>query len=959
MGDHVTIIAPSKGSLPQGLVDMLIPRAQGGGLPAPTDDYWYESRGRVRAGQPVTNHTMLTFSGAWAATNAYAGLFGAMPLKSFKKTANGREEATKHATYKILSREPNPEMDSFVFWEMMTQWWINYGNAFAEIQRLNDSDRLYALHPIHPTRVRPERDGSMSWTGRWLIYGTGSQPKYLDSRDMLNIVGNLSDDGLIGKGVLTYAAQAIGVGLAQSEYMGDFYANGGRPSGVLEHPSKLGPDARDALRREWREIHGKANEVAVLWEGMKFNPTSVSPEHAELTASLLFSIQEMSRFYDLPPHMLYELSSATFANVEQMNRFLTSQPLHRRMVRVEKALDRQLFTESEKDAGYYTKFNVNSLLRGDPQVQATVNQIKLACGVINQDEWREQDEQNKLPDGTGSHYWMRRDTATIDLILKSQDDPAQSQPIPGTPPTPNTPPTPPGTGADNRLSELRATVRQMAGELRASRRELLDVHERHGEAVVQHRDTLAAVAEKVRKNFKAKKKQYKAAVQALADQLESKDRELTAALTVPATLTTTIDSLRTQVKKLGRDHDAALALAAEAESIAARAEAGAAAALKTKESELQAALKAHDALNQQVIDLEAANSALQSTAVTFKQEQLAQAESSAQLLAERDTLASTVVIAEQVAADSAARAERCAADATAQTERADSLAVSQAESLRQHAETKKQLTIAERQQEKAAKRAEGAEMQVNSLQTVAADAEAARIKAADLANAAAIRLDAQAKSHEAELEKSVRRSDELKSRCDTLSSELGALRAERDAFRSQVESIATLRDGLAASLEEANKRVQSAAQAEESSKTAAEHAKTATNRQLDGARLQVAACLRTLLDQSLEFLLSQERHEVNSAVRKPEQFKQITASYYHHFGERLLAQLSQAADSLEKLGGTRVDVAKIVSQYVSDSRTRVNNVFHSTKREDLRPKIRAELDTWESRKQTLLNWIGE
>ena len=65
------------------LVDVLVPRAQMKTLPGPTDDYWYGPVPARQAGQNVTQTTALTFSGCWAATNAIAGLFGALPCKSY------------------------------------------------------------------------------------------------------------------------------------------------------------------------------------------------------------------------------------------------------------------------------------------------------------------------------------------------------------------------------------------------------------------------------------------------------------------------------------------------------------------------------------------------------------------------------------------------------------------------------------------------------------------------------------------------------------------------------------------------------------------------------------------------------------------------------------------------------------------------------------------------------------
>lgn len=895
--------------IPNGIMDALIPSVRNAALPAATDDFWYMPIGASSAGQRVTGQTALTFSGCWSATNTIAGLFGALPCKSYRKTDAGREEAVKHESYRILGREPNPEMDSFVFWEMMTQWWINYGNAFAEIQTLSSSDRLFALWPIHPTRVRPEKTPSGTWTGRWEIRNNSGPSNYLDDSDMLNIVGHLSDDGLIGKGVLSYAAKAIGTGLAEEQYQGDFYANGGRPSGILEHPSKLNPEARTQLRREWKEIHGKANEVAVLWEGMKFNPISVAPEHAEIIESRVFSIQEMSRFYDLPPHVLYELSKGTFANTEEMNRFLVSQSLYRRLVRVEKACDRQLFTESEKKAGYYVKFNVSALLQGDPKQQAEVLAIELQNGVTSQDEWRALKDRNKLPDGQGKNHWIRRDMATLDLVLKSGGEVPGGESAPGAP-KPETPPTPPTPDQQanviimqlaSRLRETRVlnrslirAVRELKSGLFSNNTELAKAHDERNEAksalsvaISEHAASMASANVKIAE-LQAESRQ---AIDALVTKSKSHDeisKLLLDAGDAMANRSKEIDALKLSVSAL------------ESQKIELSA------LLESSKTEAEAITEAKNSAESQCNDLQARLGTLE-TELSAANEQLTNA------ISEREQNRSRVYEL---------------------TEKSSSLEI---------------------QLEASQKMLEAADNELMSAKN------AAQLIAKDKldAESAVSALRGQLTDSESLLAKANSRGDKLKTRVDELSSEVGTLRAESDAFRVQTTSLTTSRDDLIQQLADAKESLKEAKNRADIAEKQAENSEKAASERLDNAKLTVLASIRSILDESLKMLLSDEQQWVKEASRKPEQFKEITAGHYHHFLSRLNAQLSGAASAMEAVGCDRVDVAKIASEYVSESRTKLHNVFHKTARADLRPEIRKELESWEGRRQTLLNWIGE
>ena len=832
------------------LLDAVLPRAQAA-LPSPTDDFWYGPVSGSAAGQNVNGSSALTFSGCWAATNAIAGLFGAMPCKTFKKTPDGREETPKHAVHKALSREPNPEMDSFVFWEMMTQWWVNYGNAFAEIQRTESSNSVYALWPIHPTRVKPERSGSGEWTGRWEVRRNNGPPNVLDSNEVFNIVGHLSDDGLIGKGVLYVAAKAIGVGLAEQKYQGGFYESGGNPSGILEHPKTLSPSARDALRREWKTIHREGNEVAILWEGMKFTKTSVDPEHAQLIESRVFSIQEMSRFYDLPPHVLYELSKGTFANTEEMNRFLVSQSLYRRMVRAEKACDRQLFTESEKAAGYYTKFNPTALLHGDPKQQAEVLAIELQNGVTSQDEWRAIKDRNKLPDGQGKNHWIRRDMATLDLVLRSGGEVPGGESAPGAP-KPDTPPKPPvPTPEENRLNALVAEMQIENAELGGVVQSL--------KSQIEEKDDLIKCESEATAQARFERDELLKIKCGLAVELDSVKSECGVKDGEIATLNAALDSEKAENKSHRLTIDANIGEILEFKSKCREASESLVAAQLERDSALTARDKAQRELGAVQKQLERSDHMIG-------------------------------------ALDSEAKATKAALEAAEASK-------SKVES--QLADLKSKLSVTETERDRANKRG-----------------------------------------------------DDFKATNEKLSIQVGSLRAETVAMQTQLTSLTNTRDETVRMLAECKESLKTAESERLTVENALKQANIDSEQAKAAARMAVCGSLRGLLDESLQLLLNDEQAWVKEAARKPEQFKEIVNGHYHHFGQRLLGQLTQAASAIEQLGGERVDVAKIASDYVAESRTKLNNVFHTTKREELRVAIRDELVLWEGRQKTLLDWIG-
>ena len=92
------------------------------------------------------------------------------------------------------------------------------------------------------------------------------------------------------------AKNAIGLAIATVEFGAKFFANGAAPSGVLEHPGTIKDPTK--VREAWQSQFGgssNSGKVAVLEEGMKYTPISISPEQAQFLETRKFQINEIAR----------------------------------------------------------------------------------------------------------------------------------------------------------------------------------------------------------------------------------------------------------------------------------------------------------------------------------------------------------------------------------------------------------------------------------------------------------------------------------------------------------------------------------------------------------------------------------------------------------------------------------------------------------------------------------------
>lgn len=282
--------------------------------------------GTSTSGKYVNERTSMQMTAVYSCVRILSEAIASLPLQLYKYTdTGGKERAADHPLYFLLHDEPNTEMTSFVFRETLMTHLLLWGNAYAQIIR-NGKGEIVGLYPLMPDRINVYRDekGRLYYeytrsTDDARTTNTKDMTVRLSPTEVLHIPG-LGFDGLVGYSPIAMAKNAIGLAIATEEYGSKFFANGAAPSGVLEHPGILKDPVK--VRDSWMQTFGgshNANKVAVLEEGMKYTPISISPNEAQFLETRKFQIDEIARIFRVPPHMIGDLEKSSFDNIEQQS----------------------------------------------------------------------------------------------------------------------------------------------------------------------------------------------------------------------------------------------------------------------------------------------------------------------------------------------------------------------------------------------------------------------------------------------------------------------------------------------------------------------------------------------------------------------------------------------------------------------------------------------------------------
>jgi len=366
--------------------------------------------GGSTSGKPVNERSAMQMTAVYSCVRILAEAVAGLPLHLYRYTdSGGKEKAVDHPLYLLLHDEPNPEMSSFVFRETLMTHLLLWGNAYAQIIR-NGKGEVVALYPLMPNKMTVDRDenGELYYTYQRAneeAHTMEGSSVVLKPSDVLHIPG-LGFDGLVGYSPIAMAKNAIGMAIACEEFGAKFFANGAAPSGVLEHPGTIKDPAR--VRDAWQsQFGGSANtgKVAVLEEGMKYTPISISPEQAQFLETRKFQINEIARIFRVPPHMVGDLEKSSFSNIEQQSLEFVKYTLDPWIIRWEQSMMRILLSLDEKKE-YFIKFNLEGLLRGDYQSRMNGYSIARQNGWMSANDIRELENLDRIPAEQGGDLYL-------------------------------------------------------------------------------------------------------------------------------------------------------------------------------------------------------------------------------------------------------------------------------------------------------------------------------------------------------------------------------------------------------------------------------------------------------------------------------------------------------------------------------------------------------------------------
>lgn len=311
-----------------------------------------------------------------------------LPLKVYRRQADGSRVSASDTAYAGLLSRPNPRMDPFYFWLWTASTMEVYGEAmWAKIRGRNGG--VSELWPMHPSKMYVRRDD----VSGEVFYGCvdkAQEPQFeIPSRDVVHFRSYNPDDTLRGMSPLEPLRQTLLNEDAARRATSAFWQNGARPAVALKHPGNLSQPAAERLKARWEAIAAgvdNTGKTVVLEEGMEAQVMSLSAEESQYIETRKLNREEVCGAYDVPPPVVHILDRATFSNITEQMRSMYRDTMAPRLSLFESVLDQQLRPEFDRDGTIYAEFLLDEVLRGafEDRVQAIATAVQTGQLTINE-----------------------------------------------------------------------------------------------------------------------------------------------------------------------------------------------------------------------------------------------------------------------------------------------------------------------------------------------------------------------------------------------------------------------------------------------------------------------------------------------------------------------------------------------------------------------------------------------
>ncbi len=353
----------------------------------------------------VDNSTLATNETIFSVITRLSNSMASLPIKLYQDY-----EMKFNKVADLLVNSPNPNMTNFEFIRILESSRNETGNGYALIER----DIRYnpiKLIPIDSNFVEPviDKETSELW---YEVVGEDKKRYYIHNSDIIHVKHIAKTGGIKGINPISVLSNANEFDKAVREFSLREMKSA-QNSFILKYGANVDKDKRERIIDDFKRFFQENGGILFQEPGVEIDPIERKYVAADTLSSEKITRSRVANVFNIPATMLNETEGQSYSSNEQLMIMFVQLTLMPIVRQYEQEFNRKLLSVSEREKGYYFKFNEKALLRADVSTQGEYYAKAIRNGWMTQDEVRKSEDLAPVG-GNASSLWVSGDLYPID-----------------------------------------------------------------------------------------------------------------------------------------------------------------------------------------------------------------------------------------------------------------------------------------------------------------------------------------------------------------------------------------------------------------------------------------------------------------------------------------------------------------------------------------------------------------
>ena len=357
-------------------------------------NFWGSHNGMLRTNEEI-----------FGVISRLANTVSSLPIHEYKNYKEANTDVSD-----LLSSEANPSMSAFQLINQMEVSRNTEGNAYAWIERDNNGTPIH-LWPIDPVTVIVKRN--VDDNSIWYEVNSDEYHFLVFNTEIIHVKHISPLTGVLGISPLDVLRNPMKLQKAIEDF--SLTEMKKKDNYIIKYDRSISQEKLQALLKSFRDMVNNHGGAIVQERGFDIERYESTFQPGDLSSANSVTRSRVATAFNVPLSFLNEsLETRTGKSNEQVMTQFVQMTLLPIVKQYESEFNRKLLTRSERARGFYFKFNVNGLLRGDTAARTNFYQMMIRNGIASSNDLRKLEELPPSDNKNADQLWITGDLYPLD-----------------------------------------------------------------------------------------------------------------------------------------------------------------------------------------------------------------------------------------------------------------------------------------------------------------------------------------------------------------------------------------------------------------------------------------------------------------------------------------------------------------------------------------------------------------